>query len=129
VFISNRRKVVRELVLSAAITGWLLLAAGNAGAHFQVLLPETELLADEIRPIKSDRRLIHPAAGGPATQVIKADAQGVFCCGLPVAGWWGFAALIAEESVANPEGQLSMSVELGGLFWIHAHEPIYRRSR
>jgi hypothetical protein len=27
------------------------------------------------------------------TQVVKADANGVFTYGVPFAGWWGFAAL------------------------------------
>jgi cobalt/nickel transport protein len=262
---------VRNPFLAAVLTGWLLLAAGNVGAHFQVLLPETEIMAGESRPINLDLRFTHPATGGPAmamgppaqfgvlfngrrhdlrqalrpvaidgksafrasylpgepadyifyiepapywepaeekmiihytkvvvdgfgaedgwdalvglpveieplvrpyglwagnvfrglvrrngqpvphatievayyndrqqltipaeafaTQVLKADAQGVFCYGLPVAGWWGFAALSeGEEKLVNPAGQ-PVPVELGGLLWVRAHEPIIRRPR
>ncbi len=52
------------------------------------------------------------------TQVIKADAHGVFSYTMPRAGWWGFAALVpGEEKMADPEGRL-VEVELGGLIWV-----------
>jgi len=52
------------------------------------------------------------------TQVIKADAQGVFSYTMPRAGWWGFAALIdGEEKINNPDGEPA-DVELGGLIWV-----------
>ena len=54
------------------------------------------------------------------TQVVKADAQGVFSYTMPRAGWWGFAALIdAEEKMASPDGR-QVDVELGGLIWVRA---------
>lgn len=52
------------------------------------------------------------------TQVIKADANGVFSYSMPKAGWWGFAALIeGDEKMKNPEGQ-DVDVELGALIWV-----------
>lgn len=52
------------------------------------------------------------------TQVIKADAQGVFCYTMPKAGWWGFAALLdGDEKISSPEGK-PVDVELGGLIWV-----------
>jgi cobalt/nickel transport protein len=52
------------------------------------------------------------------TQVIKADAQGVFSYTMPKAGWWGFAALVdGDEQMENPEGD-PVDVELGGLIWV-----------
>jgi cobalt/nickel transport protein len=52
------------------------------------------------------------------TQVIKADASGVFSYTMPRAGWWGFAALVdGEEPMKNPEGEM-VGVELGALIWI-----------
>jgi cobalt/nickel transport protein len=52
------------------------------------------------------------------TQVIKADANGVFSYAMPKAGWWGFAALIdGDEQMQNPEGSM-VDVELGALIWI-----------
>jgi len=52
------------------------------------------------------------------TQVIKADAGGVFTYVMPRAGWWGFAALLdGDEQMANPAGK-KVDVELGALIWV-----------
>jgi cobalt/nickel transport protein len=52
------------------------------------------------------------------TQVVTADANGVFAYAMPKAGWWGFAALVdGEQPLANPDGQ-KVPVELGGLIWV-----------
>ena len=53
------------------------------------------------------------------TQVIKADANGVFTYAMPRAGWWAFAALVdGDDKMKNPDGKL-VDVELGGLIWVH----------
>ena len=52
------------------------------------------------------------------TQVIKADAHGVFSYTMPRAGWWGFAALVdGDEKMSNPDGEPA-DLELGGLIWV-----------
>ena len=52
------------------------------------------------------------------TQVVKADANGVFAYTMPRAGWWAFAALIdGDDQTPNPEGDL-VDVELGALMWV-----------
>ena len=52
------------------------------------------------------------------TQVVKADAQGVFSYAMPRAGWWGFAALMeADELLKNPEGK-DVPVEIGAVMWV-----------
>ena len=52
------------------------------------------------------------------TQVIKADASGVFAYAMPRAGWWGFAALIeGDRKMKNPEGK-EVPVEQGALMWV-----------
>ena len=52
------------------------------------------------------------------TQVIKADANGVFCYAMPRAGWWGFAALVeGNQKMKSPAGKM-VDVELGGLIWV-----------
>lgn len=57
-----------------------------------------------------------------ATQVIKADAQGVFSYTMPRAGWWGFAALVdGDQKLPNPDGK-PVDVELGGLIWVKTVE-------
>lgn len=56
------------------------------------------------------------------TQVIKADAHGVFAYAMPRAGWWGFAALITgEQKLKNPSGALK-PVEQGGLIWVKTRD-------
>lgn len=53
-----------------------------------------------------------------ATQVVKADGQGVFSYTMPKAGWWGMAALVeGDEKLPNPQGE-KVSVELGGVMWV-----------
>ncbi len=52
------------------------------------------------------------------TQVIKADANGVFSYAMPRAGWWAFAALVdGDKKMKNPDGK-EVDVELGGLIWV-----------
>ena len=56
------------------------------------------------------------------TQLIKADANGVFSYAMPKAGWWGFAALIdGDKKIKNPKGE-KVDVELGALIWIKTKE-------
>ncbi len=65
---------------------------------------------------------LRPPADAYITQVIKADANGVFAYAMPRAGWWGFAALIeGDERLSNPKGE-SVAVELGGLIWVHTRD-------
>lgn len=55
------------------------------------------------------------------TQVIKADANGVFNFTCPVAGWWGFSALSeADYTLKDPEGN-DKGVELGAVLWTYFH--------
>jgi len=51
------------------------------------------------------------------TQVIKADANGVFCYTMPRAGWWGFVALVDGPKQTGPDGKPA-DVELGGAIWV-----------
>lgn len=60
---------------------------------------------------------VRPPNDAFVTQVIKADAQGVFAYSMPRAGWWGFAALVAGPSRPGPDGQMA-DVELGGVMWV-----------
>jgi cobalt/nickel transport protein len=63
---------------------------------------------------------IKPPNDAFVTQVIKADANGVFSYAMPRAGWWGFAALIeSAEQMKAPDGK-DAPVELGGLIWVKA---------
>lgn len=51
------------------------------------------------------------------TQVVKADANGVFDYTMPRAGWWSFAALIDGEPRQGPDGE-EVGHELGALMWV-----------
>lgn len=63
---------------------------------------------------------VTPPGDAFVTQVIKADANGVFHYGMPKAGWWGFAALAeADYRLPDPDG-VPQPVEIGGLIWVNA---------
>jgi len=65
---------------------------------------------------------VEPPADPFITQVIKADAGGVFSYAMPRAGWWGFAALLqGDETMANPAGD-QVPVEQGALLWVRARD-------
>ncbi|MCX7988022.1 MAG: DUF4198 domain-containing protein [Thermodesulfovibrio sp.] len=55
------------------------------------------------------------------TQVIKADANGVFTYAIPKAGWWGFAALTEASYRIKKDGK-DFPVEIGGVIWVKARE-------
>ncbi len=51
------------------------------------------------------------------TQVIKADANGVFTYTPPAAGWWGFAALNTAAEKMSHNGE-EKDIELGAVLWL-----------
>jgi cobalt/nickel transport protein len=56
------------------------------------------------------------------TQVLKADAQGVFAYAMPRAGWWGFAALVQGDApMKSPDGR-QVPVEQGALIWVRTRD-------
>lgn len=57
------------------------------------------------------------------TQVIRADADGVFTYGVPFAGWWGFAALNTAPEKMNHDGA-PKDVELGAVLWTEFLAPV-----
>lgn len=62
---------------------------------------------------------VKPPADAFVTQVIKADAHGVFSYVMPRTGWWSFAVLVdGDQPIPSPAGN-PVAVELGGLIWIH----------
>lgn len=70
---------------------------------------------------RNDGSLTAPADAF-VTQVVKADANGVFAYAMPRAGWWGFAALLEGDApMAGPTGE-QVPVEAGGLIWVHVRD-------
>ena len=51
------------------------------------------------------------------TQVVKADAHGVFTYTPPAAGWWGFAALNTASEKMSHNGE-EKDIELGAVLWL-----------
>jgi cobalt/nickel transport protein len=51
------------------------------------------------------------------TQVVKADADGIFTYAPPEEGWWGFAALNTADYTMKHEGK-AKDVELGAVLWV-----------
>jgi len=63
---------------------------------------------------------IQPPADPMITQVIKADANGVFTYAMPWGGWWGFAALNEDDKKMKHEGK-EYPVEIGAVLWTFTH--------
>jgi cobalt/nickel transport protein len=57
------------------------------------------------------------------TQVIRADAGGIFTYGIPFPGWWGFAALHTSDEKMKHEGE-EKDVELGAVIWAEFVSPV-----
>ncbi len=60
------------------------------------------------------------------TQVVKADANGVFVFGVPFAGWWGFAALSTSDQKMDYKGE-AKDVELGAVLWMEFVNPMFNK--
>ena len=70
----------------------------------------------EVEYYNKDKSVVAPT-DYMVTQVIKADANGVFTYGIPHAGWWGFAALNTAAEKIKYEGK-DKEVELGAVLWV-----------
>ncbi len=62
-----------------------------------------------------------PPSDPYVTQVVKADANGVFSYAMPRAGWWGFAALNEADWKIKHDGQ-EKGVEIGAVYWVHTRD-------
>ncbi|GMT48262.1 MAG: ATP-dependent DNA ligase [bacterium] len=64
---------------------------------------------------------IKPPAEPYITQVVKADKNGVFTYAMPIAGWWGFAALNTADFTLKHKGK-EYPVEIGAVIWVRTRE-------
>ncbi|BCS98884.1 ATP-dependent DNA ligase [Desulfoluna limicola] len=55
------------------------------------------------------------------TQVVKADANGIFSFTVPTDGWWGFSALNEADYQLEVDGE-KKGVELGAVLWVEFTE-------
>lgn len=68
----------------------------------------------------NDEARVKAPADPMITQVVKADANGVFTYAMPKAGWWGFAALNQDDKKMIHEGR-EYPVEIGALLWVKTY--------
>lgn len=79
-------------------------------------VPFTEV---EVEYYNEEARVKAPA-DAMITQVVKADANGVFTYAMPKAGWWGFAAVNTDEKTMKHEGK-DYPIEIGALLWVKTY--------
>lgn len=97
--------------------------AGNV-FQGQVLLDGTPVPGAEVEVEYYNRGHAYEAPNDYlATQVVKADTNGVFTYGVPFAGWWGFAALNTAPDTMDRDGS-PKNVELGAVLWSRFVEPV-----
>ncbi len=69
----------------------------------------------------AEGKQVNPPADPMITQVVKADANGVFTYAMPKAGWWGFAALNEDDKTMKHDGK-DYPVEIGAVLWVRTHD-------
>lgn len=92
----------------------------------QVLLngkpvPFAEVEIEYLNESPGNLSLIRPPSDPYITQVVKADASGVFHYAMPKAGWWGFSALSQAERTASHNGE-QKNIEIGAVYWVHTRD-------
>ncbi|RAX54985.1 hypothetical protein CCY99_01380 [Helicobacter sp. 16-1353] len=55
------------------------------------------------------------------TQEVKTNENGEFSFAMPLAGWWGFAALIDDDVKIKKDGK-DYLVEIGGVIWVETKD-------
>jgi cobalt/nickel transport protein len=92
----------------------------------QVLLkgkpvPHAEVEIEYLNASPGNISVVIPPADPYVTQVVKADAEGVFSYAMPKAGWWGFSALNEADWTIDHEGR-KKHVEIGAVYWVHTRD-------
>ena len=92
----------------------------------QVLLkgkpvPFAEVEIEYLNESPENISVVIPPADPYVTQVVKADAKGVFSYAMPRSGWWGFSALNEAEWKLKHDGQ-EKAVEIGAVYWVHTQD-------
>jgi cobalt/nickel transport protein len=83
-------------------------------------LPYAEIEIEYLNE-KAEQGRLHAPSDSFVTQVVKADARGVFHYAMPKSGWWGFAALSEADWKLQYDG-VDKAVEIGAVFWVYATE-------
>jgi cobalt/nickel transport protein len=88
----------------------------------QVLLngkpvPYAEVEVEYLNESPGNISMVIPPADPYVTQVVKADANGIFSYAMPKAGWWGFSALSEASWTLKHNGE-EKGVEIGAVYWV-----------
>jgi cobalt/nickel transport protein len=88
----------------------------------QVLLkgkpvPNAEVEVEYLNESPGNKSIVKAPADPYVTQVVKADANGVFSYAMPRAGWWGFAALNEADRKLKHNGE-KKNIEIGAVYWV-----------
>jgi cobalt/nickel transport protein len=84
-------------------------------------VPFAEVEVEYLNESPGNISIVVAPADAYVTQVVKADAGGVFSYAMPKAGWWGFAALSIADWKLKKDNQ-EKGVEIGAVFWVHTRD-------
>ena len=84
-------------------------------------VPGAEVEIEYLNESPGNKHIVAAPADAFVTQVVKADADGVFSYAMPRAGWWGFAALNEADWKLKKDGQ-EKGVEIGAVYWVHTRD-------
>lgn len=92
----------------------------------QVLLegqpvPFAEVEIEYLNETPGNLSVIRPPADAYVTQVVKANANGVFSYAMPKAGWWGFSALSEADRTLQYDGE-AKPIEIGAVYWVYTRD-------
>lgn len=84
-------------------------------------VPFAEVEVEYLNESPGNPSIVVPPADPYITQVVKADADGIFHYAMPRAGWWGFSALSEADWTLEHEGE-KKSVEIGAVYWVFTRD-------
>jgi len=84
-------------------------------------VPHAEIEVEYLNESPGNPAPVVPPDPPFTTQVLKADAQGIFTYAMPRAGWWGFAALL-EAPWKLPHAGEKKGVEIGAVYWVQTSD-------
>ena len=80
-------------------------------------IPFAEVEIEYLNESPDNKSIVVAPADPYVTQVVKADANGIFSYAMPRAGWWGFSALSEAGWTLKHNGK-EKGVEIGAVFWV-----------
>jgi len=84
-------------------------------------VPYAEVEVEYLNESPDNISVVIPPADPYVTQVVKADANGIFSYAMPKAGWWGFSALSEASWTLKHDGQ-EKGVEIGAVYWVKTRD-------